>query len=753
MSSAIAFLWSVAFLVGAYASGLPLGWWSVAAVFGVGFGIAVVVPWVRPRFLPRWAFLVAAAVAALACAYAIARTPQPAPNDISRIEPGPVVVQGTLVNPPTMNRSGRGRFILRAETVRPAKSTEPAQTVSGQIYTTVSLLQTTGLRPGQKLEVSGLLYRPRPAQNPGAFDFRAFLARQGIFAGMGAREVKPLTVAPGWGPWWVRERIVRAHTTGLGVPAGPLLSSILLGSRAVDLEAGIKDQFVRVGLVAFLAASGFHVALVLGMALKLCEHGSPMQKFTVGTLTLAAFFVLTGGSPSVARATVMGLGGLIGLVSNRKTQPLFWLVLAAVLLILVQPMWLWDLGFQFSFLATLGLMVSVQPIAKYVQGLPPAIAEPLAVSLAANIWTLPLQLFIFGRLTPYGILANVVAVPLVSLVLLGGAIAGVLGIFWVPLGALASWCLLAPMTLLRAIVEGFDRLPGVAATTGRIELWQLAAAYGAIVLAWSWSAVGKRWPAIGLFLLVVLFLPGLYARQTTFQMVFLENRNTPTAVIQNQGQTVAINAGNANNVGFTLLPLLQSQGIHRIDWAIATDPQPEISEGWRWFADPKALRIGRFVDLEAADASQTYRETLQQLRDRGTQVTALAVGQSLELSPQVRIERVHRLALRLHVGDRTWLHLITSEDKAQEELTQSAINLQADILWWNGRPLQDDLWARIQPKIAVASSNALPEKTQAQLEKRQIPVFWTGRDGALQWQPDGAIQPLREATDRTGALL
>ncbi|MGQ9866781.1 MAG: ComEC/Rec2 family competence protein [Pseudanabaenaceae cyanobacterium] len=753
MSSAIAFLWSVAFLVGAYASGLPFGGWSIAVVLGVGLGLALVVPLVLPRFLRRWVFLVAAVVAAIACAYALWRVPQPAANDIARVEPGPVVVQGILENTPTMNRSGRGRFVLRAETVRPEKSDEPPQAVSGRVYTTVSLLQTTGLRPGQKLEVSGLLYRPRPAQNPGAFDFRAFLARQGIFAGLGARQVKPLTEPPGWGPWWVRDRIVRAHTAGLGVPAGPLLSSILLGSRAVDLEAGIKDQFVRVGLAAFLAASGFHVALVLGMALKLCENGPPAQKFTVGVLTLAAFLGLTGGSPSVARATIMGLGGLIGLVSNRKIQPLFWLVLAAILLILYQPMWMWDLGFQFSFLATLGLMVSVPPISKYVQWLPPAIAEPLAVSLAANIWTLPLQLFVFGRITPYGILANVVAVPLVSLVLLGGAIAAVLGMVFVPLGALASWLLLAPMTLLLAMVDGFDRLPGVATTTGRIELWQLVAAYGAIALAWSLSAVGKRWPAIGLFLLVILFLPGLYTRQTTFQMVFLENRNIPSAVIQHQGQTVAINAGNASNVGFTLLPLLQSQGINRIDWAIATDPQPEISEGWRWFTDPKALRIGKFIDLEATGASQTYRETLQQLRDRGTAVTTLAVGQSLELGPQIRLERIHRLALRLQVGDRTWLHLITSEEKAQEELVASQTNLQADVLWWNGRPLQEQLWARIQPKVALASSNTLPERTQAQLTERQIAAFWTGRDGALQWQPGGSLQPLREVTDRRGALL
>ncbi|NJK60715.1 MAG: hypothetical protein HC918_11390 [Oscillatoriales cyanobacterium SM2_1_8] len=346
-----------------------------------------------------------------------------------------------------------------------------------------------------------------------------------------------------------------------------------------------------------------------------------------------------------------------------------------------------------------------------------------------------------------------VVLPLVSLATLGGAVAGVLGVILVPLGALASWVLLAPMTFLLAIVGGFDRLPGVAATTGRIELWQLAAAYGAIVLAWLLSAVGKRWPAIGLFLLVVLFLPGLYARQSAFQMVVLENRNTPSAIVQSQGQTVAINAGNAGNVGFTMLPLLQSQGIGRIDWAIATDPQPELSEGWRLFADPKSPRIGKFVDLEAADASQTYRATLQQLRDRGTEVTALAVGQTLALGPQVQIERVHRLALRLQVGDRQWLHLINSEEKAQAELTASTANLKADILWWNGRPLREELWARIQPQIALASSSALAETTQTQLVKRKIQAFWTGRDGALQWQPDGAIQPLQEATDRQGSLL
>jgi competence protein ComEC len=85
----------------------------------------------------------------------------------------------------------------------------------------------------------------------------------------------------------------------------------------------------------------------------------------------------------------MGCGALIGLVVQRKRKPLNSLLIAATLLLLFNPVWIWDIGFELSFLATLGLMVTVQPLIKRLDWLPPAIASLVAVPITASIWTLP----------------------------------------------------------------------------------------------------------------------------------------------------------------------------------------------------------------------------------------------------------------------------------------------------------------------------------------------------------------------------
>ncbi len=107
------------------------------------------------------------------------------------------------------------------------------------------------------------------------------------------------------------------------------------------------------GLSHVLAASGFHVALLLGIIFWITRSLSPKKKLIIGIIILILYVGLTGIQPSILRASLMGTAILISQVLERKTNALGTLLLSAFLLLLFNPLWIWDLGFQLSFLATL----------------------------------------------------------------------------------------------------------------------------------------------------------------------------------------------------------------------------------------------------------------------------------------------------------------------------------------------------------------------------------------------------------------
>ncbi len=409
--SQIALVLALFFVAGAYASFLP-DWTNLYTVLGVGFSLSLVIPAVWRLGPKRWVYLLATLIAIFACFYVKFRTPQPEANDVSKYAPlSNVIVRGQLVEAPSLTRSDRAKFLLEVREINASgkldikdlnQKPEPAASpnsnatnlkpdqankfvaTSGKLYVTVPLIEVTGLRAGQAIELSGRLYLPSRADNFGAFDFKSYLARQGVFAGLSGRSLVFEGNSPSFGEWWFVSKIVRAHVMGAGVPEGSLLSSLVLGSRAVDLPSDLKDAFIQAGLAAVLAASviqaglaavlaasGFQVTLVLGAAIAITRNNSLKIKFLVGSLCLLGYLLLTGASPSILRAVVMGFGSLIGLVVQRRSRPVIGLVITAVLLLLYQPLWIWDLGFQFSFLATFGLVTTSRSISPPLGSSPP----------------------------------------------------------------------------------------------------------------------------------------------------------------------------------------------------------------------------------------------------------------------------------------------------------------------------------------------------------------------------------------------
>ncbi|WP_035992897.1 ComEC/Rec2 family competence protein [Leptolyngbya sp. KIOST-1] len=720
---------------------------AIAGISAIGVAgaaaLGVSPRWYRGPTAAQW--LLAGAIALLAALNYGLRYPAPGPLDISHLlnqadaAGAQQIVWGQVQELPRLARSGRGQLWLRVDQVRRLDAqNNPLSAPSlrqGRLYVTVPADQIEALYPGQRVQVRGKLYAPALAKNPNAFDFRQYLASQRCFAGFVGAAVKP---EPGQTPppfalWRVRQRIARAHEQGLGTPAGPLVSAMALGRRAVTVPYDLQDAFIQAGMAHTLAASGFHVSLVLGVVLAIAGQRAVADrlanpgraKLIAGTVTLAVYVLITGGQPSVLRAAVMGFGALVGLALERSVKPLGCLLVAVTLLLLVNPGWIDDIGFRLSVMATLGLMVAAKPIAQRLEWLPTTLAAIAAVPLAAYLWTIPLSLYYFNTLTTYSILLNMVATPLVMVISLGGMVSGLGAVVWPELGSLIAWPLGLPTHLLIALVRWEVGLPGSALATGHISLGQMFGLYGLYGL-WGWGL--GIWPAarrrglVALLIGLVALGPLLYRGATLSQVTVLAAGQDAVMVVQTRGSAMVVNSGTDKTAFYTVVPFLRQAGINRLSSAIHGDDSD--GENWRTIAAKAPIR--KFYGASSALAAAPT----------GGQFQLLSAGQTQAVDrQQVQYLQAGERGLRLTLlGHQSWLLFPDIGDRdRQRAWVQAQPEIRSQVLWWNGAALDEAVIAAVAPAVAIASARAIDPDTETRLLQRGIQVFCTERDGAISW--------------------
>ncbi|MEH2006999.1 ComEC/Rec2 family competence protein [Nostoc sp.] len=709
-------------------------------------------------------WLAAGLVGLLATLYFQWRVPQPGAKDISQfVPPGNstnqeqlVIVRGEVASNPRLTRSQRGQFWLEATQLDEVKNEKGSaglpKGVTGKLYVTVPILQATGLYPSQQIAVTGILYKPKVASNPGGFDFQKFLRQEGTFAGLIGRQIIVLDQERKWGWWKIRERIVRSQVRWLGIPEGPLVSAMVLGSKAVDLPYDIRDLFVQAGLAHALAASGFQTSLILSVILQLTRRAKKGTQFTIGFLALIIFLSLTGFQPAVLRAVIMGFAALVGLLLKRKVKQFGSLLLAATLLLVFNPLWIWDLGFQLSFLATLGLVVTVPALVNRLEWLPPAIAALIAVPLAATIWTLPVQLFVFGVVPSYSLLLNVASTPLISIISIGGIISAIAALIWTQAGSFLAGVLHYPTDWLIKLVEFFSKLPGNSVAVGSISTWQLLVIYVLIILVWLVPWWQKRWWFANVIAIGLVFIPLWYSTNTLFRITVLESGTEPIVIVQDRGTVTVINSGDEDTGRFTILPFLQQQGVNQINWAIATDFQGNESNAWLELL--QRLPIKNFYEYSPKPENSIATQAIQQeLQNHQGIYQALVVGQAVKTSSVVaQLINDQLPILQLQILDQNWLLVGNIKSKDVQKLVKSGSLPHPQVLWCPPQSLKD-LVIALQPQVAIASSANFDPKALSELNKSQTKLFFTGRDGAIQWTPNGQFEAFIEATENKSSIL
>lgn len=678
----------------------------------------------------------AALIAIFALVYFQLRIPQPDTYDVSHLLTKNsslfITVQGKVLTEPRLTESERIKFWFK-----PSQVQKPSrQDVSGKLYVTLPLSPELNIYPGKNLSIKGILYQPQTVKNPGGFDFKNYLNREGAFAGLKGLEIEVANnqKESHWGWWKIRRKIIKAQISGLGSPLGEVVSSMVLGRRAVDLPQDIRDRFIKAGLAHTLAASGFHVSLLLALVLKVTDRLQEKSQFLIGLFTLIIYVGLTGLQPSVIRASIMGFGALVGLLLDRKVIPLGSLLLAATLLLIFNPLWIWNLGFQLSFLATFGLIITVPVITTKLDWLPPTIATVIAVPLAASIWTLPLICYVFNTVATYSILVNIISTPLVTIISLGGMISAIFSLIMPVLGSAIASFLYYPTLLLITITKFFTSLPGSAIAIGKISLSSLILIYTVLGLIWLSTWWQKHWHLGLLFSLTLIIIPIVSSHLNLIQVTVLAAKQEQIIVIQDKGKVILVNSGKADTAKYVVLPFLKEQGINRIDYGIALDNSSSFSEGW--------LQLANNLSMENLAINPAIKPAI---KINSSKTKLLPADTNIVLnSARLNLINHQPSLLELQIQDSTWLILGKLKEEKPVETNkyfqQNNLNFNAQVFLYSGRKIDTEWLEVLQPQTAIASTSTIKEESQNLLQAKQIKYYVTGKQGAIIWQPKTGFQ-------------
>ena len=487
------------------------------------------------------------------------RWPRPTPTDPVHLAPASVVLHGRLQRPLRRLPSGSCSGVLQLEGAHQGLS---------QLWFRQCPKQ---LEPGWRLRAAGQLRRPKPPLHPLLGDRAAQLARQGIFSTLAVqrhelleRQTQPL--------WHWRQQLAARLQASAGPRHGALLAALVMGRAMAPLPDAITRSFRAAGLSHALAASGFHLSVLLGVVLALTRRAPRLLRVCSGAAALALFVLLAGPLPSVLRAVLMGAMALLIRESGERARPLGLLLVSLLALLLWQPAWLLDLGFQFSAAATAGLVLTAP---RLQQRLPAALAVPIA----ACLWTLPLQLLHFGVLPLYAVPANLLAAPLLTLLTTGAMAAALAAQFVPPLLPVITFVLRWPAELLLLLVQGAAALPLAQLALGQPPVvLVLLLSLGLMPWLLGCSGPWRRWGV----LLVLISCLGQGQRLLADELLELPASKAALVLLRHGGRGALVSRHAAPSSCRRAQRLRQALGLPRLDWVVLLDPVPAADPScWR----------------------------------------------------------------------------------------------------------------------------------------------------------------------------
>ncbi len=587
---------------------------------------------------------------------------------------GDVRLRGMVSGAPDV-RDVNTRLTIAAEAVDPGAGRHQ---VSGKVLVLVP--RYPEYHYGDILELTGELETPPRLDD---FDYRGYLAHQGIYTTIYYPEIEVVDKGQGLAPLaWIyelRARLSRGLAEVLPEPQASLARGIVLGVRA-NIPADIRDDFSRSGTAHLLAISGLHLGIMAGVMLGIGLWLFGRRRYFYVWLALAAvwfYTIITGLAPPVVRGAIMATIFLLAEALGRQRSAIVALTAAAAIMVGISPYILGDASFQLSFLAMAGL-VFVFPLLRDAgrrvvadklgeEGALAAAAniavDTLSATMGAIIAVWPVVAYYFGIISLVGPLATFLALPVLPGIILIGGLAGVAGLLPLIAAQVIGWIAWPFLTYLILVVSGLGSPVVSSVDIGTFSPVLIVVYYLVLALAiWlidrrerrqilsgaaglmksgtggGWrTANAARWLMVPLLAVAVLTS---YTAATfpddDLRISFLDVGEGDAVLIQKGSRQVLVDGGPSPRAITLGLGSRMPFWDRTIDVVVLTHPNQDHLAGL--VAVLQRYEVAQVLYPESEYASPTYDEWLRVISEKGIKAAPAVTGQRIDLGNGVIID-------------------------------------------------------------------------------------------------------------------
>jgi competence protein ComEC len=524
---------------------------------------------------------------------------------------------------------------------------------------------------GDALEIEGLLETPPELED---FSYREYLARQGVYSTLWRPQIT--LIARGQGNALKRallsfkRRAQRVIALILHEPQAALLTGILLGVET-GIPTDLMEAFSATGTAHIIAISGFNISIIAGLFSRLARHLFGKQRaMPVALAGIIVYTILVGASAAVVRAAIMGCLYVIATHYGRQTDALTSLIAAATLMTLINPQTLWDLGFQLSFAATLGLIVYTPLLQSWFErllskALSPGTAkrsievlnDALIVTLAAQITTMPIIVYSFRQLSLVTLLSNFLVLPAQPGVMLWGGLATIAGLVWLPLGQVLGWIAWLFLTYTVRAVEITASVPYASLNLGHVSPGIVWLYYGLLAgvtlmgrqapsrLKSLWRRLAARLPGKALIAslalaAILVWIAVASLPDGKLHVVFFDVGEGDAIFIETpRGQQILVDGGPSPTTLIGALGRSMPFWDRSLDLVILTHADEDHIAGL--IPVLERYRVGQVLDSGYEHDSPTYQRWLELIEEKGIPIHLARAGMRIETGDGVELVVLH----------------------------------------------------------------------------------------------------------------
>lgn len=450
---------------------------------------------------------------------------------------------------------------------------------------------------GDKITLQGQLLQLNGIRNPGGFNQFLFLRTRKIQYTMFPQVISHIETVENLQTFLhsTRNKLINVFDTVLPKAESGIIRSMVVGDRS-NLDEDIVDLYRISGMYHILVISGLHISILMAALNKGLEKFLSVKLSAIITLIFLVFYsMLVGNGVSVVRAVTMAGVFIVGKIIYRERDFITSISFAAICLLLYEPLYLWDIGFQFSFVAVFGIAVATEPIDRAIwilfrnlDFLQPLFnkhkfRKSFAVNVAVFLSISPISVYHFYFFMPYSIIANIIIIFTANLVVVLGFTIGIVGLINLKIAEILAGGLFVLLKVYEKVATLFSGLPYSSILIGQPPKLLIVGYYIVFIsLIYMLSAFGNKYKIrkkyfLFSFSLYIILIIINNIKYTSLEVAFLDVGQGESIVINSNNEVYIIDGGGVRNreigenMGINvLIPFLNNRGIRNIDKVFVT---------------------------------------------------------------------------------------------------------------------------------------------------------------------------------------